>query len=159
MRGLRYQRARNALLELEKLGEVRHTKNWRPQVRRLACHPPAAHRCSLHRTQWPAPLHTVAGSVACGCSRHHPRLQVLLFCKCGYDGMVSQPGLLTFVNQLKGARGVTIISTAVPGDLTRSAGTQMRIERTLRRQRDEQGIHGFTQAVPRRGVGPPVCSV
>lgn len=32
MRGLRYQRARNALLELEKLGEVRHTKNWRPQV-------------------------------------------------------------------------------------------------------------------------------
>ena len=63
---------------------------------------------------------------------------------------VSQPGLLTFVNQLKGARGVTIISTAIGGDLIKSAGTQMRIERTLRRQRDEQGIHGFTQvAAPR----------
>ena len=70
MRGLRYQRARNALLELEKLGEMRHTKNWRPQL--------------------------------------------LLFCKAGYDGMVRQPGLLTFVNQLKGARGVTIISTLTP---------------------------------------------
>ena len=58
-----------------------------------------------------------------------------------------QPGLLTFVNQLKGARGVTIISTAISGDLMKSAGTQMRIERTLRRQRDEQGIHGFTQVV------------
>ena len=103
MRGLRYQRARNALLELEKLGEMRHTKNWRPQL--------------------------------------------LLFCKAGYDGMVRQPGLLTFVNQLKGARGVTIISTAISGDLMKSAGTQMRIERTLRRQRDEQGIHGFTQVV------------
>ena len=61
--------------------------------------------------------------------------------------MLRQPGLLTFVNQLKGARGVTIISTAISGDLMKSAGTQMRIERTLRRQRDEQGIHGFTQVV------------
>ena len=75
------------------------------------------------------------------------RPQLLLFCKAGYDGMVRQPGLLTFVNQLKGARGVTIISTAISGDLMKSAGTQMRIERTLRRQRDEQGIHGFTQVV------------
>ena len=42
---------------------------------------------------------------------------------------------------------MTIISTAISGDLMKSAGTQMRIERTLRRQRDEQGIHGFTQVV------------
>ena len=65
---------------------------------------------------------------------------------------VSQPGLLTFVNQLKGARGVTIISTAIGGDLIKSAGTQMRIERTLRRQRDEQGIHGFTQVAAAEGA-------
>ena len=114
MRGLRYQKARNALLELEKIGNV-HTKNWRPQV--------------------------------------------LLFCKVGLDGVVAQPGLLAFVNQLKGARGVTIISTAVEGELIKSASTQMRIERKLRQQRDEQNIRGFTQVVMTEDISTALDSL
>ena len=57
------------------------------------------------------------------------------------------PKLIALLKQLKGARGVTIISTAVEGELIKSASTQMRIERKLRQQRDEQNIRGFTQVV------------
>lgn len=102
MRGMRFQRARQALLELEKI-DAMHTKNWRPQV--------------------------------------------LLYAKVDSDGNLKQPRLLPFCGQLKGARGVTIISTAIEGRLEDSAATQMRVEKRIRKLRDEEGVRGFTQVV------------
>jgi len=102
MRGLRYQTARTALLELENITSV-HTKNWRPQV--------------------------------------------LVYAKVDESGVLHQPNVLEFVGQLKGAGGISIISTALEGDLTTNAATQMRIERRLRRERDQYKIRGFTQVV------------
>jgi len=75
------------------------------------------------------------------------RPQVLLFAKVTSDGVLHQPGLLPFVGQLKGARGITIISTAIEGELHDDAATQMRIERKLRQARDDHQIRGFTQVV------------
>ncbi len=105
LRGLRYHRARQALLELEKISL--HTKNWRPQV--------------------------------------------LLFCKVDMAGEMRQPALLPFVGQLKGARGITIISTAIEGSLIDAAEAQFRIEQRLRQKRD-QGRGRAASALPPAGA-------
>lgn len=49
------------------------------------------------------------------------------------------------LGELKGARGISIISTAVEGNLIHQAAEQMRIERKLRQHRDANHIRGFTQ--------------
>jgi len=115
MEGLRYQRARTALLVLEKNASM-HTKNWRPQILMFA---------------------KVRGA---GSEEH--------------EGTLHQPKLLDFLGQLKGARGISIISTAVEGVLEDDAAVQMHIENELRKQRDAGGIRGFTQARPPAGPGP-----
>jgi len=101
-RGLRYQRARQALLALEKQ-TAQHVKNWRPQV--------------------------------------------LLFAKVNAAGDMHQPGLLQLLGELKGARGISIISTAIEGSLIDNADRQLNIEQKLREHRDKHGIQGFTQVV------------
>ena len=75
------------------------------------------------------------------------RPQVLLFARVNPDGLLAQPGLLPFVGQFKGARGITIISTAIQGDLMADAAVQMRVEKKLRQARDDHQIRGFTQVV------------
>mmetsp|Transcript_6967 Transcript_6967/g.11707 ORF Transcript_6967/g.11707 Transcript_6967/m.11707 type:complete len:1007 (-) Transcript_6967:338-3358(-) len=107
MRGMRYQRARQALLELEKISSV-HTKNWRPQA--------------------------------------------IIFVKTDAEGALAQPNVLDFIGQLKGARGITILSTAIEGDLVHDAQVQMRIESRMRQLRDEHHIKGFTQVVMTRDM-------
>ncbi|KAL1510624.1 hypothetical protein AB1Y20_006925 [Prymnesium parvum] len=113
-RGLRYQRARQALLQLEKLTTV-HVKNWRPQV--------------------------------------------LLFAKIQADGEMHQPGLLKFLGELKGARGISIISTAIEGNLITQAHEQMEIERKLRQHRDANHIRGFTQVVMSNDISTALDSL
>jgi len=113
-RGLRYQRARQALLQLEKLTGV-HVKNWRPQV--------------------------------------------LLFAKIQADGEMHQPGLLQILGELKGARGISIISTAVQGNLVERAQEQMEIERKLREHRDKHKIQGFTQVVMTEDISSALDSL
>lgn len=118
LKGMRYQQARKALEELEKLDGQTHIKNWRPQV--------------------------------------------LLLCKPGVQSQtVAHPKLLSLLKQLKGARGLCILGSIVPGRLAESAKLQTLMERALRRQRDENKLAGFTQAAPRpelahlsRDLGP-----
>ena len=113
-RGLQYQQARQALLQLEKLKGI-HVKNWRPQV--------------------------------------------LLFAKVAADKQMHQPGLLCALAELKGSRGVSIISTAVEGDLITNAAEQREIETKLREHRDANGIRGFTQVVMTRDVSTALDSL
>jgi len=113
-RGLQYQRARNALLQLEKLTSV-HVKNWRPQV--------------------------------------------LLFAKVAADKEMHQPGLLCALAELKGSRGISIISTAIEGELEKEAGEQREVEAKLRHHRDTNGIAGFTQVVMTRDTSTALDSL
>ena len=78
------------------------------------------------------------------------RPQVLLLCKPGVQSQtVAHPKLLSLLKQLKGARGLCILGSIVPGRLAESAKLQTLMERALRRQRDENKLAGFTQAAPR----------
>ena len=75
------------------------------------------------------------------------RPQVLVFGRVSDEGELRQPSLLEFLAQLKGARGISIISTALAGDLMHDAAKQMRIEKKLRQTRDAHHLRGFTQVV------------
>ena len=86
--------------------------------------------------------------------------------KVDREGELHQPHVLDFVAQLKGARGISILSTAIEGVFEDDAEVQMRIETRLREQRDAKGIRGFTQARPpcaaphrRLPTPPPVAGL
>ena len=91
MRGLRYQRARNALLELEKLGEVRLAYILRISRMHLPYVSPSAPRARAARRgaviPYPDPTPTPTPSQMRHTKNWRP--QLLLFCKAGYDGMVT----------------------------------------------------------------------
>ena len=77
---------------------------------------------------------------------HTWRPQVLLLVKPGLQSQtVAHPKLLGLLKQLKGARGLCILGSIVPGRLAQQAKLQNLMERALRRQRDENKLAGFTQ--------------
>jgi len=84
---------------------------------------------------------------------------VLLFAKIQADGEMHQPGLLQILGELKGARGISIISTAVQGSLVSSAADQGEIERKLRQHRDAHKIQGFTQVVMSEDISSALDSL
>ena len=106
--GLRYERARASLMELEKLSADKdtHTKNWRPQILMM-----------------------------CKIDLERPGLEM------------SQSQALTFVSQLKGGRGLSILGAVVPGRIGTAAETRKKVEQSLRQQRDVNKLRGFTQVI------------
>ena len=92
MRGLRYQRARTSLEELEKLKDGPHIKNWRPQALIVS---------SL-----------LSSSSSSSSSFFFP--QVLLLCKMhGDDFELSDQHSLRLLEQLKGGRGLCILGSII----------------------------------------------
>ena len=76
------------------------------------------------------------------------RPQVLLLVKPGLQSQtVAHPKLLGLLRQLKGARGLCILGSIVPGRLAQQAKLQNLMEKALRRQRDENKLAGFTQVI------------
>ena len=78
---------------------------------------------------------------------------MLLLVKPGLQSQtVAHPKLLGLLKQLKGARGLCILGSIVPGRLAQQAKLQNLMERALRRQRDENKLAGFTQVT----ISPPL---
>ena len=76
------------------------------------------------------------------------RPQVIALCKLGPPGQsLNQPKLLGLLAQLKGGRGLCILGSVLPGRLVKDAKTQKVAEKSLRRQRDENKVRGFTQVI------------
>ena len=81
---------------------------------------------------------------------HRTLTQILMMCKIDLEkpGLeMSQSQALTFVSQLKGGRGLSILGSVVPGRIATAAETRKRVEQSLRQQRDANKIRGFTQVI------------
>ena len=76
------------------------------------------------------------------------RPQVLILCKPDARRQGAQhPKLIALLKQLKGARGLSILGSIVPGRLAESSKIQATVDRALRRLRDENKVQGFTQVI------------
>jgi len=76
------------------------------------------------------------------------RPQVLILCKPDARKQgAAHPKLIALLKQLKGARGLSIVGSIVPGRLAESAKVQATMDRALRRLRDENKVQGFTQVI------------
>ena len=73
---------------------------------------------------------------------------MIALCKLGPPGQsLNQPKLLGLLAQLKGGRGLCILGSVLPGRVVKDAKTQKVAEKSLRRQRDENKVRGFTQVI------------
>lgn len=63
------------------------------------------------------------------------------------DLTISQRGALTFIQQLKGGRGLCILGTVVPGNVAEQADLRNDVVKSLRQQRDAAKIRGFVQVI------------
>ena len=60
---------------------------------------------------------------------------------------LAHPKLLSLLGQLKGGRGLCVLGSIVRGRLATDWKLQKKVDRSLRRQRDENKVRGFTQVV------------
>uniref|UniRef100_A0A8C9X0P2 Solute carrier family 12 member 6 n=1 Tax=Sander lucioperca TaxID=283035 RepID=A0A8C9X0P2_SANLU len=90
------------------------------------------------------------------------RPQVLVLLKLDEDAHVKSPRLLTFANQLKAGKGLTIVGTVVSGNFLQSYGEALAAEQTLKHLMDKERVKGFCQCIvaqkPREGISHMIQS-
>uniref|UniRef100_A0A3Q3J6B1 Solute carrier family 12 member 6 n=1 Tax=Monopterus albus TaxID=43700 RepID=A0A3Q3J6B1_MONAL len=90
------------------------------------------------------------------------RPQLLVLLKLDEDAHVKSPRLLTFANQLKAGKGLTIVGTVVSGNFLQSYGEALAAEQTLKHLMDKERVKGFCQCIiaqkPREGISHMIQS-
>ncbi|XP_069035640.1 solute carrier family 12 member 5 isoform X2 [Lepisosteus oculatus] len=75
------------------------------------------------------------------------RPQLLVLVSVDQDQNVEHPQLLSFTNQLKAGKGLTIVGTALEGTFLNNHPQAQRAEQSLRRLMDAEKVKGFCQVV------------
>uniref|UniRef100_A0A8C9WXX4 Solute carrier family 12 member 6 n=1 Tax=Sander lucioperca TaxID=283035 RepID=A0A8C9WXX4_SANLU len=93
------------------------------------------------------------------------RPQVLVLLKLDEDAHVKSPRLLTFANQLKAGKGLTIVGTVVSGNFLQSYGEALAAEQvgsSILHLMDKERVKGFCQCIvaqkPREGISHMIQS-